>query len=465
MNNRGAIASVAVAIAWLAWARRGKDRDDDSGDDDNVDDDVDDDDDDDDDDVCGDGGGDDDDSGGVREVRIVMAGFGDVGKAFARLLLDWEGRLRKEARLVVTVVAISTGRRGTVLAVGPGAVVDLAKALSAVDGGGMLDASVVTGGDGVCTPFAMSEPESERWIRAAAAEANRAAPRGGATTVQRALIEAIPVSYSDGEPASKLLRCALSCGLHALSANKGPLVHHRHELQRLASESNLSYLHESAVMDGVPVFNMARHCLPLVRIEAVRGCLNSTTTIILSGMESGLSFSEALKGAQDDGICETDPSGDVDGMDAAVKLTAILSTLGGSGSAVRILPFPSEVTATTESADSSPLEWARVAGACIGIRAVTESMVADAKASGKRWRLVASAEREAHISSMWYARVRPELLESSDPLYGLSGASSALMLHSDTLSPITVTSTNPTTRDTAYGLLVDMLHAVDKERK
>ena len=101
------------------------------------------------------------------------------------------------------------------------------------------------------------------------------------------VVEAIPVSYSDGMPAALLLSSALKFGWHAVSANKGPVVHHRDALLRLADRARppLRYLHESAVMDGVPIFNMAAAGLPLAKLTRLRGCLNSTTTVVLSAME------------------------------------------------------------------------------------------------------------------------------------------------------------------------------------
>ena len=62
--------------------------------------------------------------------------------------------------------------------------------------------------------------------------------------------------------------------------------------------------------------------------------------------------------------------------------------------------------------------------------------------------------------AVWRARVQPELLPETDPLFSLVGASSAVELHTDALAPVTVVSSNPTTQDTAFGLLSDLLTAV-----
>ena len=101
------------------------------------------------------------------------------------------------------------------------------------------------------------------------------------------------------------------------------------ELTSLAAAKGRSFLFESTVMDGVPIFALFRDSLPVVHLRGFRGILNSTTNVILSGMEDGLSFDESLARAQQIGVAETDPSNDIEGWDAAVKVAALITVLMG----------------------------------------------------------------------------------------------------------------------------------------
>ena len=77
---------------------------------------------------------------------------------------------------------------------------------------------------------------------------------------------------------------------------------------------------ESTVMDGAPIFSLFREALPAASLIGFNGILNSTTNLILTRMETGESFEQAVAYAQSIGIAETDPSGDIDGWDAAIKV-------------------------------------------------------------------------------------------------------------------------------------------------
>src|ERR1700756_33898 len=143
------------------------------------------------------------------------------------------------------------------------------------------------------------------------------------------LFEATSLNVEDGQPAVDHLRAALEYGAHAITANKGPVVFAYDELQELAATKNRRFLFESAVMDGVPIFSLFRENLPAIYLKGFRGILNSTTNVVLAGMEEGLSFEAALKKAQEIGVAETDASHDIEGWDAAVKVAALVTVLMG----------------------------------------------------------------------------------------------------------------------------------------
>jgi homoserine dehydrogenase len=288
--------------------------------------------------------------------------------------------------------------------------------------------------------------------------------------------EAIPSDpKGDGEPAISFIERALRRGMHVCSANKGPLAHRNDDsgeetywkLQRCARDNGVSYQHESSVMDGVPLFSLWKHAMPHAKLTSIRGCLNGTTTVILSRMEGdcfegggggggGEEFHEALEAARRMGIVETDESLDVDGYDAAAKLRALLVVLSSSpsrgGGGTVVVPTMDEIPRDT-------------------IRGVTRDDLRRAYADGRRrYRLVATAKLLADdddVSSSssstigtrrrrWEACVRLELLPPSDPLYNLTGTDSSVRFGTDVLGPVTVVSSSPTLVDTAYGLFSDI---------
>src|SRR5258708_32440552 len=107
-------------------------------------------------------------------------------------------------------------------------------------------------------------------------------------------------------------REAVKHGAHVVRANKGPVVHAYEELRGLAARAGKQFLFESTVMDGIPIFSLFRNTLPAIEVKGFKGILNSTTNVILTGMERGLSFDESLGQAQQLGIAETDAGHDID---------------------------------------------------------------------------------------------------------------------------------------------------------
>jgi homoserine dehydrogenase len=245
------------------------------------------------------------------------------------------------------------------------------------------------------------------------------------------MFENTPVSYKDGQPAISHIETALVSGMHAFTANKGPVVHAYHRLHALAADHGLKFFFESTVMDGAPVFAAFRQ-LPAVNISAIWGVLNATTNLILSRMEEGDSFDQALRHTQEIGIAETDPSGDIDGWDAAVKLSAMIIVLMDH-------PFTPDLVDRT------------------GIGNITPEMIAEAKAEGKRYKLVAHAWKEGEQVK---AKVSPEMVGKDSILYNISGSTSIVQFESDVLGKLSLIEKDVGTRTTAYGLLADFINAV-----
>ena len=335
--------------------------------------------------------------------RLALIGFGNVGRAFARLLQHKEPELEADHDINFIVTGIATGRHG--IAIDPNGL-NLDQALELVGSNQSLS---------LITQFPVSN--SLDFIR---------------TVPGDALFENSPVNHENGEPAVTALRTALERGMHAITANKGPVVHAYRELTGVAARMNRKFYFESTVMDGAPIFSLFRSALPAAQLTSFRGILNSTTNLILGRMENGESFEDSVRYCQQIGLAETDPSGDVDGWDAAIKVAALVTVLMD-------LPL-------------KPQDVERA-----GIRGISSEMVAEAKSQGKRWKLVCMAEKEGNTVK---GRVRPEIVNPSSPLYSVEGSSSIVEFHTDTLSSLSIVEGNPGPETTAYGLLADFINAV-----
>jgi homoserine dehydrogenase len=246
------------------------------------------------------------------------------------------------------------------------------------------------------------------------------------------LFENTPVNYQTGQPAIDHIATALEMGMHAITANKGPVVHAFGRLTELAQENGVHFLYESTVMDGAPIFSLWQEVLPVAELNSFRGVLNSTTNLILTLMEDGKSFNEALAHAQTIGIAETDPSGDIMGWDAAVKVAALVTVLMG-------------IPITPDKVERK------------GIDDISLKKVNDARDAGQRWKLICQAWRNGEGVE---TSVRPELIDPNDSLYNVMGTSSAVTFVSDVLGDLTIIETDPGTCTTAYGLLADLIRAV-----
>jgi homoserine dehydrogenase len=343
----------------------------------------------------------------MSHYRLALLGFGNVGRAFARLLLRKETELESDHGINFIVTGIATGRHG--IAIDPDGL-ELNKALELVEGSQSLS---------LMTKISITDPLE--FIQRVPADV---------------FFENSPVNVVTGQPAIDHLKAALERGMHAITANKGPVVHGFRELTGLAQAKGRQFFFESTVMDGAPIFSLFREVLPAAQVQSFRGILNSTTNLILGRMETGESFEKAVAYCQQIGLAETDPSGDVDGWDAAIKVAALVSVLMG-------IPLkPQEVGRT-------------------GIRGITPEMTVAASAEGKRWKLVCTAKKEGNTVS---GCVAPELVEADSPLYSVEGSSSIVEFHTDTLSSLSIVEGNPGPETTAYGLLADFINAVKVPR-
>jgi homoserine dehydrogenase len=245
------------------------------------------------------------------------------------------------------------------------------------------------------------------------------------------LFEASSLNVHTGQPAIDHIKAALDLGAHAISVNKGPIVHALNELTSLAREKRKKFLYEATVMDGVPIFSMFPLGLPATELRGFTGVLNSTTNVVLTEIEKGRTFEEGVRRAQAIGVAEGDPSADLDGWDAAVKVAAL---------AIVLMNVPLRLDQVRRT----------------GIRELSEEKIRSVRASGMRYKLVCRAERRGDGVD---CSVQPELLLASDPLANLEGTSSAIRFDLDVFG-LSLVEHNPGIDATGYGLLADFLRTV-----
>lgn len=340
----------------------------------------------------------------MRTIRVCLVGFGNVGKALVRLLEKKQPALTSQFGFSTIVTGIATGSHG--MAIDPDGI-NIHEAIQLVESGKSLSS---------ISKFP-TPADNLAFIRECAAEV---------------LFENTPVNHHTGQPAADHLKAALEAGMHAITANKGPVVHVYQELTALAQKKERRFLFESAVMDGAPIFSLFRGPLPAVELKGFHGILNSCTNLLLELMEQGKTFEEAVTYGQSVGITETDPSADIDGWDAAIKVSALSTVLMG-------IPLkPEEVNRT-------------------GIRGITTQMIAGALKNSERWKLVCSAQRHGESVT---ATVAPQRIAAASPLYSINGTSSFVQFEMDTLPGLGILESNPGPETTAYGLLADLINAV-----
>jgi homoserine dehydrogenase len=246
------------------------------------------------------------------------------------------------------------------------------------------------------------------------------------------VFETIALDPHTGQPALDYLTEVLRSGAHAVSANKGPLVHGYQTLSTLAESRGRLYRFESAVMDGAPIFSLARRCIPLAGVRSVRGVFTSTATVVLEAVERGASIDDGIREAQALGIAEADPAYDIDGWDSAVKLCAISSVILGR----RVLPDAVQRT---------------------GLRSLDARDIRAACEGGEPYRLVGRVGVEA---GNVIARVAPERV-SLRSAFAVTGTTLVTHFDADVFpGGLTISSHAPDLTTTAYGMFTDFLDVV-----
>jgi homoserine dehydrogenase len=246
-----------------------------------------------------------------------------------------------------------------------------------------------------------------------------------------ALVEVTPTNAVTGEPGLGYIRQAIRRKKHVVTSNKGPIALAYKDLRSLAAKNGVAMRHEATVGGAIPIFHMLEHGLAGNEILAIFGVLNGTCNYILTRMsDEGLTYEQALLEAREMGYAEADPTYDVQGIDAAIKLVILANTIWGNG--VRL-----------EDVDRT------------GIDLLTPDALRLADEEDCTIRLIAEA-----IPKKGLLRVAPRIIEKNHPLV-VEGTLNAITIETDMAKEITLIGKGAGSIETASAIIGDLLFIRD----
>ncbi|HIJ01003.1 MAG: homoserine dehydrogenase [Candidatus Methanomethylophilaceae archaeon] len=326
----------------------------------------------------------------MKRMDLVIAGFGTVGQGFAEVL-DMRGKS----------IALSTGVEPRIV-------------------GAFDSKSAIYDEEGL-------DPNLLLYNKASGKVGNEPLVDGVAfleSIDYDLLVEVSPTNIVTGGPGLHHMRSALGSGKHLITVNKGPLALAFSELSSIARENCVEMRYEGSVGGGMPIINLCRESLSGQEISSVMGILNGTCNFILSRMDSGLPFEQALKEAQELGYAESDPSYDIDGIDTACKVVILANSVF-------------EIDCNIHDVDVS------------GITAITEEAVAMAAEQNYCIRLIGEVSKER-------LEVSPRLVLKGHPL-SVGGTLNVAQVNTDLAGPISISGRGAGRLETASAILSDLL--------
>ncbi len=341
-------------------------------------------------------------------LRLLILGYGHVAQAFLPLLASRSEWLGRELGIRPVITGIGSRSRGLYIY-----------------------------SNGINADLLAREQDPLRWFSSAGTrvENSEAFIQAGKNAGASLFIELTTLNPQDGQPALMHIRKALEAGMDVVTANKGPVAYAQVELQSLARRHDVQFRFESAVMDGLPLINLAEFTLPAVGVQSFQAILNSTSTLVLNMIEQGYSRDEAIRKAQQIGVAEADPWYDLDGWDAVMKTTILANTL-------------LEGQLTPQMVERE------------GIRNLTLDEICAAALAGSPIRLVSQAHRKHGVL---FAEVRPRRISSDDILHVGKGTTSVISLETEAMGTITLVEHEPSITQTAYGVLSDLI-TIERQR-
>ena len=337
----------------------------------------------------------------MQTYRLALIGFGNVGQGFTQIIKERGELLTQQFGVCFQIVAVCDVLKGSVYD------------HSGLDPDVLLKSILDTGTfDSASAPLC-------GW--------------DAFTTISESNADIIvELSYTDlktAEPAFSHLRYALELGKHVVTTNKGPIALYYHELQALAQARGIQIGMEGTVMSGTPALHLGQDLLAAAGIRCIQGIVNGTTNYILTQMGDGATYAAALAEAQARGYAETDPTGDVEGYDAAAKMVILANLLMGT------------------SLSLSDVDRA-------GITHLTTQDFTIAQARRQVWKLIGCIERNDGDIAV---SVHPMCLPITHPLASVSGATNALTFTTDLLGDVTLIGPGAGRLETGYALVCDLL--------
>jgi homoserine dehydrogenase len=329
-------------------------------------------------------------------MRLIVVGFGVVGRNSVRMLCERHEELRRRFGLNPKIVAVLDIN---------GALIDsrgLPQSLlfRATEKGAKLEDFKEVFNPGARLSDLLAELDCE------------------------VMVETTPTNLSTGQPGLDHLKLAMKYGVHVVTTNKGPLALAMPALLELAEHNRVYLKFSGTVGGGTPMLDLAKKCMDGLRINSFMGILNGTTNYILSKMDSeGVSFEAALEEARAKGYAEADPSYDIDALDPAAKLVIMANWVMGRRLSLKDIRIT-------------------------GIREVLPEAIERAKSEGKIIKLIAYCGEKQEVAPMAIPRDHP---------LNVSGTLNALTFQTDPAGEITIIGKGAGGPETASAVLRDLI--------
>ncbi|MCL2497558.1 MAG: hypothetical protein FWF06_02970 [Symbiobacteriaceae bacterium] len=344
----------------------------------------------------------------MKTIKIVLLGYGHVGRSLTDLLLQERNRIAASYGLHFSLVAVA----------------DIQGVAFCPEG------------------FPLSKLHTIAWDTGSVAyypeygvkglSALEAVELSGADM----LIEATPSNYEDAEPARSHVLQAFALGMDVVLANKGVLALWDHDVRRTASHYGKGLAYSCATSAGLEILPVLASLGQAGELLAIRGIFNATCQYTLAQMEQGRSLAEGVQEARQAGFAETDPTLDLTGMDSGVKLLHMANHAWQGGKSIHDV-------------------------AVEGITKITPRQLAEAAAAGKRYSVVAAATWENGDYTM---SVAPVALEEGDPLAGITYSQKVAQLTTVTQGEQVLYSRRGSGKGTAGSVLGDMLRLARQQK-
>ncbi|MCC9262169.1 homoserine dehydrogenase [Methanobrevibacter woesei] len=332
----------------------------------------------------------------MNECKVIIMGFGAVGQGVANAISLKKDMIKQEHNVEVKVVAAADSSSSAICADG----LDEQLLVSVKNDNGSL-ASYPEYGSDVCGIDVLDSVEYD------------------------CLIEATPTNIEDGEPALSLTLKAFEEGKDVVTSNKGHLALFFKDVVSAAEKNNVQFRYEATVGGAMPIINFVKDTLSSCKISSIEGILNGTTNYILSRMTSeGSSYKDILHESQELGIAETDPTQDVEGIDAACKTVILANSLLG-------------IDATYSDVDVE------------GISNITSQAIELAKKDGYLIKLIAEVSPDN-------LKVSPRLVKQGSS-YDVNGTLNMATVHTDLAGDVTVVGLGAGSLETASAMLTDLI--------